>query len=159
MCVTSGGVIRNGGLTGDGSAFLIVFVHHMMYFIIDGKQSQYLSWMTLNAETAWRNRRQSDNIMSSAWNNVPPANGIESSSCAGGVAIVNLVVLAQNPVSVVPRQQAAAPVLPAKFLGPVYRYALNGRVLPGARTGAAGIQMIKTQKSAAVKKLSWCARK
>lgn len=159
MCVTSGGVIRNGGLTGDGSAFLIVFVHHMMYFIIDGKQSQYLSWMTLNAETAWRNRRQSDNIMSSAWNNVPPTNGVESSSCAGGVAIVNLVVLAQNPVSVVPRQRAVAPVLPAEYWGPVYRYALNGRVLPGTRTGAAGIQAVITQKSAAEKKLSWRAKK
>jgi predicted alpha-1,6-mannanase (GH76 family) len=98
MC-NSAGVISNGGLTGDAAGFLVVLVHHMMYFVIDGKQNQYLSWVTLNAETAWKNRRQSDNIVSSAWNNVPSST-VESSSCAGGVGMINLAVLANNPTAV-----------------------------------------------------------
>ena len=93
------GVINNGGLSGDGAAFLIVFVRHMMNFIIEEQQTQYLSWMNTNADAAWKNRRPSDNIMSSAWNSVP-GGSIESSSCAGGVAMVSLDVLANNPTAV-----------------------------------------------------------
>ena len=99
MCGNDG-ILDGGSFTGDGAAFNTVFVHHMMYFIIDGNQTQYLDWMTQNAESAWEHRRQSDNIMSTRWTDIPPSSGVQAPSCAGGVALLNLVVLAHNPVSI-----------------------------------------------------------
>lgn len=97
------GILNNGGYTGDFSAFLVIFIRNMMQFVIEGKQKQYLDWMTLNAETAWKNRRKTDDIMSSNFGTQAPATGLESSSSTGGVAIMTLVVLANQPASGVKR--------------------------------------------------------
>lgn len=101
-------ILNNGGTTGDFSCFLIIFVRNMMQFIIEGKQRQYLDWMALNAEAAWKNRRLKDDIMSSNFGSPAPNSGLESSSSSGGTAIVTLVALAQNPPS---------PILPAIAAG------------------------------------------
>jgi hypothetical protein len=99
------GILNNGGYTGDAATFLLIFIRDMMQFIIEGRQTQYLAWMTLNAETAWKNRRKSDDIMSSNFGGVPPASGLESSTSSGGVALLTLAVLANQPVGISIRKQ------------------------------------------------------
>lgn len=97
MSNRSTGILNNGGYTGDGCTFLVIFVRNMMDVIRAGNQKQYLDWMTLNAESAWKNRRKSDDIMSSNFGSLAPSSGLESSSSTGGVAIVTLTVLAAQP--------------------------------------------------------------
>jgi len=135
MC-GSDGILDGGSFTGDAAAFNTVFVHHMMYFIIDGGQDQYLDWMTRNAESAWEHRRPSDNIMSTRWADIPPESGVQAPSCAGGVALINLVVLAHNPVRV------SIPELSARKLSVDDRgsilpsFSVRGSIIPD--TGAQG---------------------
>ena len=124
------GILNNGGYTGDFSAFLVIFIRNMMQFVNEGKQKQYLDWMTLNAETAWKNRRKTDNIMSSNFGTQAPTTGLESSSSTGGVAIVTLVVLANQPAGAVKRN-----VLRFKGDGSETAriFSIDGRRLPMAR--------------------------
>jgi hypothetical protein len=117
------GILNNGGYTGDFSTFLVIFVRNMMQFITEGKQKQYLDWMSLNAETAWKNRRKSDDIMSSNFGSQAPATGLESSSSTGGVAIVTLVVLANQPIAV--KRNLYLSHAPAIKSG--HAYAIDGR--------------------------------
>ncbi|MDB5106347.1 MAG: carbohydrate-binding protein [Fibrobacteres bacterium] len=119
------GILNNGGYTGDFSAFLLIFVRDMMQFVIEGQQGQYRAWMTLNAETAWKNRRKSDDIMSSNFSTVPPASGLESSSSSGGVALLTLAVLANQPVGIViQRKKVPADVFGTKA---VDLFSIDGR--------------------------------
>jgi predicted alpha-1,6-mannanase (GH76 family) len=94
------GILNGSSNTGDGAAFLVIFVRNMMDVIMDEKQTQYLSWMNANADAAWNNRRKSDNIMSSSFGNAAAGSGLESSSSTGGVAMVTLALLASQPMGI-----------------------------------------------------------
>jgi len=69
-----------------------------MYFVMMESRINIFPGWTLNAEAAWKNRRPSDNIVafSVSWNNVPTST-VESSSCAGGVGMINLAVFSEHP--------------------------------------------------------------
>jgi hypothetical protein len=127
------GILNNGGYTGDGATFLVIFIRNMMDVIRVGKQKQYLDWMVLNAETAWKNRRKSDNIMSSNFGSLAPASGLESSSSTGGVAIVTLAVLATDPNSAVNPKKKVSFRDSGMNGGEIF--SIDGRKVTGIRNG------------------------
>ncbi len=123
------GILNNSGYTGDGATFLVIFIRNMMDVIRVGKQKTYLDWMVLNAESAWKNRRQSDNIMSSNFGSLAPASGLESSSSTGGVAILTLTVLATQPTGIVFRGKRGLSANLSATLGE--RFSVDGRKAAG----------------------------
>jgi predicted alpha-1,6-mannanase (GH76 family) len=72
---------------GDGGAFKGIFVRYMKLLIDDGGCKEYLPWMETNADTAWQNRRLSDNIMNYDWS-VPTGKNIQSQSAGSAVSLV-----------------------------------------------------------------------
>jgi predicted alpha-1,6-mannanase (GH76 family) len=152
MCGNDG-ILDGGNYTGDGAAFNTVFVHHMMYFIIDGNQTQYLDWMTLNAESAWEHRRQSDNIMSTRWAEDPPSSGVQAPSCAGGVALVNLVVLAHNPVSISGPGIIINNVSNYNDMKGMRTFSINGKKIVNTGIRSPSILLQQTQSGKTVKKI------
>jgi predicted alpha-1,6-mannanase (GH76 family) len=72
---------------GDGGAFKGIFVRYMKLLVRDCGCKEYLPWMQANADTAWRHRRASDNIMGYDWS-VPTGSRIQSQSAASAVSLV-----------------------------------------------------------------------
>jgi predicted alpha-1,6-mannanase (GH76 family) len=90
-----------GNTSNDAGMYKTVFVHYLMRFVIEAKQKQYLPWMNLNAESLWKNRRASDNLMWFQWGTPAPtatgAEGIGSHMATGMVSLLNLIVIAEAP--------------------------------------------------------------
>jgi hypothetical protein len=88
-----------GNTSNDAGMYKTVFVHYLMRFIIEAKQNQYLPWMNANAESLWKNRRTSDNLMWFCWGTPAPtqtgANGIGAHMATGMTALLNLLVVAE----------------------------------------------------------------
>jgi predicted alpha-1,6-mannanase (GH76 family) len=87
-----------GNTDNDAGMYKTVFVHYAMRFILEAKLWQYLPWLDVNAESLWKNRRTSDNLMYFAWATPAPtqAGKIGSQMATGGVALLNLLVLADG---------------------------------------------------------------
>jgi predicted alpha-1,6-mannanase (GH76 family) len=145
MC--SGGILPDESTTGDIAQFKTVFVNHMMRFIIDGKQSQYLSWMTTNADAVWKNKRSADKIMWSRWNTAAPSSGIVTQGASGGVALMNLLAIANSPTGIICPHETK-PVLSRSFQrsNPTRQAVqVNGRVLSGKSTAWGMQAMLQSQ--------------
>jgi predicted alpha-1,6-mannanase (GH76 family) len=139
MCITPGGILVDESATSDLATFKTVFVHHMMRLIIDGRQSQYLAWMTTNADAVWRNRRSSDNCMWSCWNTAAPASGIQAQGATGGVALLNMIVIANTSTGI-----TCPPNVKPVVSSPSVRHEsrsvlLNGRTLRRSAIGVSGM--------------------
>ena len=147
-------ILDGGSYTGDGAAFNTVFVHHMMYFIIDGNQTQYLDWMTLNAESAWEHRRPSDNIMSTRWSEVPPGSGVQAPSCAGGVALVNLVLLAHNPVRLSGPGIFITNVSDFDNMEAMRTFSINGKMISNSGSPILSVVLQRPQRGKIIKKIN-----
>lgn len=87
-----------GNTDNDAGMYKTVFVHYAMRFLMEAKQWQYLPWMNANAESLWKNRRQSDNLMYFAWATPAPAQlgKIGAQMASGGVSLLNLLVVAEG---------------------------------------------------------------
>jgi predicted alpha-1,6-mannanase (GH76 family) len=87
-----------GNTDNDAGMYKTVFVHYAMRFIMEAKQWQYMPWMNANAESLWKNRRQSDNLMYFAWATPTPTQSgkLGAQMASGGVALLNLMVIAQD---------------------------------------------------------------
>jgi hypothetical protein len=145
------GILNSGGYTGDFSTFLVIFVRNMMDVIRVGKQKQYMDWMMLNADAAWKNRRKTDNIMSSNFGSLAPETGLESSSSTGGVAIVTLAVLATQPGS---------PVIQAKRvsfhgIGPNdgELFSIDGKKMTGIRNAHSALFLQRASDGQVVRRI------
>jgi hypothetical protein len=115
-----------------------------MRFIIDGKQIQYRAWMTANADSLWKLRRKTDNIMWYHWATQAPATGLMAQGATGGVALLNLIVVANAVTGIVcPRNPASPIVFPSvrRMNGPVL---LNGRTLRQGAAGVSGMQVVSS---------------
>jgi predicted alpha-1,6-mannanase (GH76 family) len=143
LCSTAG-ILPDESATGDLATFKTVFVHHMMRFIIAGKQTQYLAWMTTNADAVWRNRRTSDNIMWSRWNTAAPASGIQAQGASGGVALLQLIVVANTPTGITFPQNPASPVVFPSVHRTNSPIMLNGRTLRRGAIRAPGMQLVSS---------------
>jgi predicted alpha-1,6-mannanase (GH76 family) len=86
-----------GNTDNDAGMYKTVFVHYAMRFIMEAKLWQYLPWLNANAESLWKNRRTSDNLMYFAWATPAPTQSgkIGSQMATGGVALLNLLVAAE----------------------------------------------------------------
>jgi predicted alpha-1,6-mannanase (GH76 family) len=93
-----------GNTDNDAGMYKTVFVHYVMRFLIEARQWQYLPWMTANAESLWKNRRQTDNLMYFAWATPAPtqAGKIGAQMASGGVALLNLLVIAEDIKAKIP---------------------------------------------------------
>ena len=89
-----------GNTSNDAGMYKTVFVHYLMRFVIEAKQKQYLPWMNANADSMWKNRRKSDNLMWFCWATPAPtvagANGIGAHMATGMVSLLNLIVIAET---------------------------------------------------------------
>lgn len=85
LCTGTDQILRSEN-QGDGGAFKGIFVRYMKLLIDDGGCKEYLPWMQANADTAWRNRRTSDNIMGYDWS-APTGSGIQSQSAGSAVSL------------------------------------------------------------------------
>jgi predicted alpha-1,6-mannanase (GH76 family) len=86
LCTTRDRILRDEK-QGDGGAFKGIFVRYMKLLITEGGQKQFLPWMKMNADTAWRNRRPADNIMGNDWT-APTQAGIQSQTDCSAVSVV-----------------------------------------------------------------------
>jgi predicted alpha-1,6-mannanase (GH76 family) len=86
LCTGPNQILRNEN-QGDGGAFKGIFVRYMKLLVRDCGCTEYVPWMQANADTAWRNRRPSDNIMGYDWS-VPTGSRIQSQSAASAVSLV-----------------------------------------------------------------------
>ena len=86
LCTGTNQILKSEN-QGDGGAFKGIFVRYMKLLVRDCGCKEYLPWMQANAETAWRNRRASDNIMGYDWS-VPADRGIQSQSASSAVSLV-----------------------------------------------------------------------
>lgn len=87
-----------GNTDNDAGQYKTVFVHYVMRFLMEAKQWQYLPWMNANAESLWRNRRVTDNLMYFAWATPTPtqAGRLGAQMASGGVALLNQLVVAES---------------------------------------------------------------
>ncbi len=159
LCITAGGILVDESATGDLATFKTVFVHHMMRFIIDGKQSQYLAWMTTNADAVWRNRRSSDNIMWSRWNTASPATGIQAQGATGGVALLNMIVIANTPTGITCPQNVKPVVFSPSVRHVSLPVLLNGRTLRRGAIGASGMQVVHSPEGGMRKHMTFRGKK
>lgn len=86
LCVGDNRILKSEN-QGDGGAFKGIFVRYMKMLVREGGCREYLPWMQTNANTAWANRRKSDNIMGYDWS-VPTGSKIQSQSAASAVTLV-----------------------------------------------------------------------
>ncbi len=86
LCTGPNQILRSEN-QGDGGAFKGIFVRYAKLLIRDAGCKEYLPWMRTNADTAWRNRRLSDNIMGYDWS-APTGSGIQSQSASSAVSLV-----------------------------------------------------------------------
>ena len=101
-----------GNTSNDAGMYKTVFVHYLMRFVIEAKQKQYLPWMNANAESMWKNRRKTDNLMWFCWGTPAPtvtgSAGIGAHMATGMVSLLNLIVVAETE-PVVSLEQRARP--------------------------------------------------
>lgn len=144
----------------DAGMYKTVFVHYLMRFLIDAKQTQYLPWMTTNATSMWKNRRTSDNLMWFRWSTPAPTatgtNGIGAHMATGMVALLNLLVVAQNspPVSVHQNVKSPSPALAGSRIAlqnGLQIYSLTGRRINANEVQMPGIRLVKTPDGRIVK--------
>lgn len=89
--VTSDGILKSEG-QGDGGTFKLIGVRYMVELAEVTKDQGLLDWLDKNAQTAWRNRRTSDNIMGFDWSRpVKDDEVIECQSAAAAVVLLNLL--------------------------------------------------------------------
>jgi predicted alpha-1,6-mannanase (GH76 family) len=86
LCVSDRHILRSEG-GGDGGAFKGIFCRYMKLLIQESGRTEFLPWMKVNADAAWRNRRSADNIMGDDWT-APAGGNIQSQTAASGVAAV-----------------------------------------------------------------------
>lgn len=86
LCVTDEFILRNEG-QGDAGAFKGIFARYMKILIQECGRTEFLPWMRANADTAWHNRRPTDNIMGNDWT-APAGPGIQSQTAASAVAVL-----------------------------------------------------------------------
>lgn len=86
LCTGTNQILRNEN-QGDGGAFKGIFVRYIKLLIRDCGCKEYLPWMQANADTAWANRRASDNIMGNDWS-VPTGSRIQSQTASSAVSVV-----------------------------------------------------------------------
>lgn len=86
LCTGKDQILRNEN-QGDGGAFKGIFVRYMKLLVRDGGCKEYLPWMQMNADTAWQNRRLSDNIMGPDWS-APTGRKIQSQTAASAVSLL-----------------------------------------------------------------------
>jgi predicted alpha-1,6-mannanase (GH76 family) len=86
LCRTEKRILQPEG-QGDGGAFKGIFIRYIKLLIDDCGRKEFLPWMMTNAETAWSNRREADNIMGFDWS-APTGPGIESQTAGSAVTAV-----------------------------------------------------------------------
>jgi predicted alpha-1,6-mannanase (GH76 family) len=86
LCTGTNQILRSEN-QGDGGAFKGIFVRYMKLLVRDCGCEKYVPWMQANANTAWRNRGPSDNIMGYNWS-VPTGSGIQSQSASSAVSLL-----------------------------------------------------------------------
>lgn len=86
LCTGEKRILKSEG-QGDGGAFKGIFVRYMKLLTREGGCPEFLPWMRTNADTAWSNRRPSDNIMGADWS-APAPNGIQSQTAGSAVSVV-----------------------------------------------------------------------
>jgi predicted alpha-1,6-mannanase (GH76 family) len=86
LCTGTNQILRSEN-QGDGGAFKGIFVRDMKLLVRDCGCEKYVPWMQANANTAWRNRGPSDNIMGYNWS-VPTGSGIQSQSASSAVSLL-----------------------------------------------------------------------
>ena len=118
-----------GNTDNDAGMYKTVFVHYAMRFIMEAKQWQYLPWMEANAESLWKNRRPSDNLMYFAWATPTPTQSgkVGAQMASGGVALLNLMVVAdslqaKNTVGI--ERAFIGQKFPVEFSGHSFAYSL-----------------------------------
>jgi predicted alpha-1,6-mannanase (GH76 family) len=84
LCTGENQILRSEN-QGDAGAFKGIFVRYMKLLVRDCGCGEYVPWMQTNADTAWRNRRPTDNIMGYDWSS-PAGSGIQSQTAASAVA-------------------------------------------------------------------------
>ena len=86
LCVTDRHILRDEG-QGNGGAFKGIFVRYMKLLVYNCGRTEFLPWMQANADAAWGNRRQPDNIMGNDWS-APTSSKIQSQTMTSAVAVV-----------------------------------------------------------------------
>lgn len=150
MCSVSG-ILPDEGTGNDAGCFKTVFVHHMMRLILDGKQRQYLPWMNANAVSVWNNRRRSDNIMWNHWATAAPTTTITSQCASGGVALLNLMAIADAQTGI-NRPINAKPAVAVRADREGRAFSVNGRVVNrAAPNAAAGLKLLQAENGRVMK--------
>ncbi len=89
--VTPDGILKSEG-QGDGGTFKLIGVRYMVELAQTTKDQNLFDWLNKNAETAWTNRRTSDNIMGYDWSGpIKDDETIECQSAASAVVLLNLL--------------------------------------------------------------------
>jgi predicted alpha-1,6-mannanase (GH76 family) len=146
------GILNGGSNTGDGAAFLVIFIRNIMDVIMHENQTQYLGWMKANADAAWNNRRQTDNIMSSNFGSPAAASGLESSSSTGGVAMVTLAVLASQPMGI--NIQGKNPFARKPRSLNVVAFSIDGRMAPGVESSKPTLLLQRASNGEVVERIN-----
>ncbi|MCF7976342.1 MAG: glycoside hydrolase family 76 protein [Phycisphaerae bacterium] len=85
------GIIKSEG-QGDGGTFKLIGLRYMVELARVTKIPALNDWLQTNADTVWKHRRASDNIMGYDWSKpVREDEDIECQSAAGGVVLLNLL--------------------------------------------------------------------
>ena len=86
------GVLPGYGQFGDAGGFNGIFVRWMARFMRErGLQRDYLAWLQLNADAAWKSRRLNDNLIWSRWYRSTPVGELSSWACSSSVVIMHVV--------------------------------------------------------------------
>ncbi len=90
--LSNGGVMPGYGQTGDAAGFNGICVRWLAKFMKErGLQASYQKWLQANADAAWENRREADNLSWSRWDRPTPARVLNSWACSSSVVILQVV--------------------------------------------------------------------
>ncbi|MBN2130017.1 MAG: glycoside hydrolase family 76 protein [Sedimentisphaerales bacterium] len=85
------GILKSEG-QGDAGTFKLIGVRYLVELAQTTQRKDLFDWLEKNADTAWRNRRVSDNIMGFDWSRpVSDEEVIQCQSAAAGVVLLNLL--------------------------------------------------------------------
>ena len=86
------GLLPGYGQSGDAAGFNGICVRWLAKFMRDQhRQSDYLPWLQENAQAAWANRREPDNLAWSRWAKPTPPGLLYSWSCSSAVVVLQAV--------------------------------------------------------------------
>ncbi|MBN1125096.1 MAG: glycoside hydrolase family 76 protein [Sedimentisphaerales bacterium] len=86
LCVTDRHILKSEG-QGDGGAFKGIFVRYMKRLTNECGRTEFLPWMKANADSAWQNRRKTDNLIGPDWT-VPTGAKIQSQTAASAITAI-----------------------------------------------------------------------